>query len=314
MMRSVKLLIAMVALAVMCENATAQLDILKRGVQRGVERAVERKVEEKSEEVVNKKLEKAEEQRTKGEAELEKSLERIAVGMEEIQKIQEEVDVAVAEIPEISNMPYTPSESEFAFFAMKKGAVQVFVSKDDRGKITSQTRNTVTEITGKKNAFAIHYESEMLDEKGIPTNTENPLILKYRVVIKDGVMYLDMNGMFGAIEGLEGMQVSGTGMKIPNSLSVGQSLEDSSAKGKIGFISYSVTTTEGKCQAIEDVTVAAGTFRCYKVSQKSNSSSMGIKMETNTLTWYAKGVGTVKTETYDKKGKLLSTQELISNK
>ena len=72
--------------------------------------------------------------------------------------------------------------------------------------------------------------------------------------------------------------------------------------------------TEGKCLAEENITVEAGTFRCYKVSQKTNSSVMGIKTEGITLTWYAKGVGAVKTETYDKKDKLLSTQELILNK
>lgn len=34
----------------------------------------------------------------------------------------------------------------------------------------------------------------------------------------------------------------------------------------------------------------------------------------NTTAWYAKNVGAVKTETYDKKGKVMSAMELVSLK
>ena len=274
---------------------------------RNIERAVERKAEQR-----------AEEERARGEAEAEKGLNKAAEKIEEARKAQEEADAKadniLGEIPEVGNTPYTPSESEFAFFAMKKGNVQVFTSKDAKGKITGQARNTIKEITGTKNAFAIIYQSEILDAKGKPADKDNPLVLNYRVVVKDGIMYADMKGMFGAMEGLDGIQVSGTTMKIPNNLSVGQTLEDAAARVKAGFINSTAIMTEGKCLAIEDVTVAAGTFRCHKISQKVTTTTMGVKNESTTLTWYAKGVGAVKTESYDKKGNLQSVQELTSNK
>jgi hypothetical protein len=193
---------------------------------------------------------------------------------------------------------------------MKPRTVQEIVTKDEKGKVTGQIRNTITGITGDKNAFAIAYQSEILDEKGKPAGKETPMVFNYRIVVKDDMMYLDMKGMFGTMEGLDDMQVSGTAMKIPSKLTVGQTLEDASAKVRIGFINCTSVMTEGKCLAIEDVTVEAGTFSCYKVSQKINSSALGVKTEVTTLTWYAKGIGAVKTETYDKKGKLQSIQEL----
>ena len=315
-MRTTKLLIVTIALVMAYGNANAQFGI-QRAVQRGVERAVEKKAEEKAEEAINKAvekpLEKAEEQRARGEAELGKAIDKA-------QKAQEEADAKVAnipsEIPEVGNSPYTPSESEYAFFAMKKGAVQVIATKDAKGKITQQMRNTVKGITGAKNAFAINYESEILDAKGKPVK-DSPT-LNYRVVVKDGIMYLDMKEMFRGMEGTDGyevdMQVSGTAMKIPSNLSVGQSLEDAGAKVRIGVINCSAITTERKCLAIEDVKVEAGTFRCYKITQKTNAVMLGIRRESTTLTWYAKGVGTVKVENYDKNGNLQSSQELISNK
>ena len=307
-MNTIKFLILTIMFSVMCINTNAQLGGVNRAIQRGAERAVEKKAEQKAEEAVTKALEKAEADREQSKA---------AEAVEQAQQNQAEADAQVADLPEaiptVSNTPYTPSESEFAFFAMKKGVVQVFVSKDAKGKITSQTRNTIKNITGDKNAFAIEYESESLDDKGKPVNQDQPLIFNFRVVIKDGLMYLDMKGLFGTMEGIDGVQASGTAVKIPSNLSVGQSLDNAKASVKIGFINCVVIITEGKCLAIEDVTVEAGTFRCYKVSQKTNITTMGIKTEGTTVTWYAKGVGAVKTESYDKNGKLQSTQELKSN-
>ena len=322
-MKTTKLLIAIIALTMVCGNVNAQLGGIRKAAQRGfdraVEKTVEKRVEEKTEKVVNKAadqiLGETEEQSALEERRVGRSLDRLATmleeTLEEAQKMQEEVEIEIAEVPEVGDKPYTPSASEFAFFPMKKGAVQVIATKDAKGKITSQVRNTVKEITGAKNAFAIAYESEILDEKG--RANEGPLIFNYRIVVKDGIMYLDMKGLFGAMDGLDGVQVSGIAMRIPNNLAVGQKLEDASAKVKIGFINSSTTITEGECLAIEDVTVEAGTFRCYKVTQKTATSVMGRKTENTTLTWYAKGIGAVKTETYDKNGKLQSTQELISN-
>ena len=323
-MKKINFLIATITFSVMCANVNAQLDRLNRAVQRGAERALEKKAEEKAEEVVSKEIdkgfEKAETERAKGEAEAEKALNKAAEAIEEAEKNQAEAEAQVSDIPEaiptVSNTPYTPSESEYVFFSMKKGAVQMFVSKDAKGKITSQSRTKIKEITGDKNAFAILYESESLDEKGNSLDKDNPLILNFRVVVKDGLMYLDMRGMFGAMEGMEGsegMQVSGSAIKIPGNLSVGQKIDDAKASVKIGVFNCVMIMTEGKCLAIEDVKVEAGTFRCYKVSQKTNSTVLGIKSECTNVTWYAKGVGAVKTESYDKNGKLLSTQELKSN-
>jgi hypothetical protein len=41
---------------------------------------------------------------------------------------------------------------------------------------------------------------------------------------------------------------------------------------------------------------------------------MGLKMKSNNIDWYAKGIGIVKTESYDKGGKLQSHMELIELK
>ncbi|MDR2978843.1 MAG: hypothetical protein LBV02_00125 [Bacteroidales bacterium] len=295
-----------------CGKANAQWGI-GGAIKRGVERAVEKEAEEQVEKAIDKAFEDTEKEHQKGEEEAVKAINRLdsAIYANEMATLQ----VPDVEIPQVENTPYTPSESEWTFFAMKKGSVQTFAAKDDKGKITAQTRNTITNIVGSKNAFAIDYQSEMLDSEGKPLTGGNgqPMVFNFRVVVKDHLMYLDLKSMFAAMEGLEGVQASGTAMTIPNNLSVGQALPDASAKIKIGFINCTAAMTECKVIAEESVTTEAGTFRCYKILQKVNSSAMGVKIEGTTLTWYAKGIGAVKTETFDKKGKVIQTQEMIGN-
>lgn len=309
-----KILIGIITFIVMCNYANAQFG---RAIQRGVERGIERSVEKKAEEVTSKAIDdafnKSEHEQKNNEEDVKQATEQSETPQKSTKEGDANTTAVFDEIPEVSNTPYTPSESEFAFFAMKEGTEQWFVSKDAKGKITSQTRNKITSITGDKNAFAIAYESEMLDAKGNPENKENPGVLNFRIVIKDGEMYFDMKEMFSSMEGIENVQISGSAKKMPNTLTVGQTLPDASANVKVGFINCTATMTEGKCVAFENVSVEAGTFNCYKVSQKVNVTAMGSKNESNVLTWYAKGVGAVKTETYDKKGNLQSIQELKSH-
>jgi hypothetical protein len=52
-------------------------------------------------------------------------------------------------------------------------------------------------------------------------------------------------------------------------------------------------------------------FKCYKFSSDVNTSAMGIKAKAKNFDWYAKGIGTVRTESYDKNGNIQSHTELV---
>jgi hypothetical protein len=72
--------------------------------------------------------------------------------------------------------------------------------------------------------------------------------------------------------------------------------------------------TEGKCLSVENITVPAGTFKCFQITRTITTNTMGTNTVTRTVSWYAPDIGTVKTENYDDKGKLTSTQVLIELK
>ncbi len=61
-----------------------------------------------------------------------------------------------------------------------------------------------------------------------------------------------------------------------------------------------------KVEAKETITTPAGTFECYKISSEISSKVAFVNQKFKSVDWFAKGVGMVRTETYDKKGKLES--------
>jgi hypothetical protein len=65
-----------------------------------------------------------------------------------------------------------------------------------------------------------------------------------------------------------------------------------------------------KVEAIEKVTTEAGTFECYKISYDVFVDGM-IDFNSKGIEWIARDVGAVRSETYNKNGKLTGYTELI---
>lgn len=61
----------------------------------------------------------------------------------------------------------------------------------------------------------------------------------------------------------------------------------------------------------ETIKTGAGTFNCYIVEETVDVKMAGVNEKSTTKSWYARGIGIVKEETYEKK-KLVQSRELIS--
>jgi hypothetical protein len=73
----------------------------------------------------------------------------------------------------------------------------------------------------------------------------------------------------------------------------------------------SVNTTNRQVEGRETVTTPAGTYDCVVISW-DHESKMGIKVSGSAKQWLAEGVGMVKQENYNKKGKLAGYMELTA--
>jgi len=203
------------------------------------------------------------------------------------------------------------------FFPTKEGTVLIYKSFDKKDKVTSMLKYTIKNVKISGSNMDVTYLCESIDPK-------DKLIFKEEITIhqKGDKLYLDMSNFINkAAFQQEGeipanIEVTGNNMEIPLNPTPGDILPDAHVAMalKMGFMNMKISAdlTNRKVEAIEDITVKGGTFKCYKFSGDVNSLAMGIKVQAKTVEWFAKGIGTVKTESYDKKGELTGRTELVA--
>lgn len=210
-------------------------------------------------------------------------------------------------------------KAQETFFPTKEGTVLIYKTFDKKDKVTNTLQYTIKQVSISGSDMDITYQCESIDPK-------DKLVFKEEITIhqKGDVLYLDMSNFINKAAFQQNgeipaeIQVKGNNMEVPLNPQPGDVLPDANVEMalKMGFINLKVSAdvTNRKVEAIEDVTVKAGTFKGYKFSSDINSSAMGIKVKASNIDWYAKGIGTVKTESYDKNGNLQSRTELVELK
>ena len=215
----------------------------------------------------------------------------------------------------------TGLDAQNVFFPTKVGTVLTYSTVNPKGKVEGYVRQTITDVKGSGSNMTISYLSEVLDKD--KPNCDPVMSMPLTITIKDGVMIMDLSAMMPSQNGNPQMgdvkmEITGVPTEIPTNLQVGQTLKDANMvmSMNMGFLKMKteVNMTDGKCLAIEDITVPAGTYKCHKVTQTAQATVMKIKSTSTTLTWYTPGIGSVKNETYDKNNKLQSSMELVSVK
>ena len=195
---------------------------------------------------------------------------------------------------------------------MEKGTVIELNHYDKKGKISGTTRQEIIDKQTSAGAIELTTQNTFFDEKG-----EELMSSELTMACRDGVFTFDMD-QFLNDEMLAGMQemdfrIEGDNLEFPSKMNVGDVLKD----GEISLIvenmpMMNMTTTvhNRKVEAIETVTTEAGSFECYKISYDVFTDAM-IDIRIKGIEWIARDVGAVRTETYNKNGKLTGYTELV---
>ena len=202
---------------------------------------------------------------------------------------------------------------ESGYMPFKQDLSFELTSYDKKGKVSSVPKQMITALDEMDGGFEARVEMEIADEKG-----ENVTTGKYDMQCKDGVIYVDVSSMLDprtmeTVSSME-MEMSGDALQFPNQLEPGQTLPDGTLVMKaktngMTLMTISMDITNRRVGELETVTTPAGTFECVKISQDSQMKML-VKKTFRSTSWYAKGVGMVKTENYDKKGNLESSTVL----
>ncbi len=202
------------------------------------------------------------------------------------------------------------------YFPLNEGSIYVIKNYDKKDKLTGWSKQTIKKKETTATGINVTLSVENYDTKADTAISKGEL--KYEC--KDNVLYVDMNSMLapGSMTAYEGMDVKVTteNMTMPSTLKVGDVLDIGKVDVKVSSngmqIFNSVTSiTNRKVAAIESITTPAGTFECYKLTYDVESKMM-FSVTMSMVEWYSKEAGSVRSEAFDKNGKLTSYSVLES--
>lgn len=191
---------------------------------------------------------------------------------------------------------------------MKKGVEFEIKSYDKKNRLESTTKHVINKVAsqGGKTVATVHVVTT--DSKGEETvNANYEMICDGDQITIDTITLLKekLSASLSESNSDAEAKVSGTNAVLPNNLSVGQELPDAIMDMEIMAgtmkMDFGVKSYNKKVVGEETITVPAGTFDCVVVTENTDTKMLISKKTTSKL-WYAKGVGLVKQEEYNKKG------------
>lgn len=138
---------------------------------------------------------------------------------------------------------------------------------------------------------------------------------------EDGIFKMNMEQFVSpaTMQSVEEMdvEIDASDIEYPTDYDENTTLPDASIKIKAGMNGMTVMTietyiTNRKTENKETIETEAGSFECLKMSQTTEVKNKILNMKTTSKEWFLPGFGVVRSESYDKKGKLTGYTELTS--
>lgn len=196
------------------------------------------------------------------------------------------------------------------YIASNKGATMELRNYSRKGKLQNIVRLKVSDKTEANGKTMLDVDYAYYDKKDKNLRAKG----KYKAMCENGVFKFE----FGAMTPVAGQQ-KGSNMKIdiesdyldiPANPSVGQTLQNGTmrmkvqAQGMPKMFNTNVNMRNRKVVGLEKITTPAGTFDCVKIAYDSEVKMSFMKTRSRIVEWFAKGVGLVRSEYFNKRGKL----------
>lgn len=199
------------------------------------------------------------------------------------------------------------------YFSFKKGMKIEMASYDKKDKLTATVKYEIIDYKPAGSGMTLVMSTATYDGKGA-------LLAKGDAMGKceNGIYYADVRNITSDMMPKSAdvkVDITGEQLVYPPNLKVGDKLKDASIKVETGMASgmklMSMTANIGDRQVagFETIETPAGKFECAKITYTLNMKFLGNRTM-NGVEYLAKGVGVVKSETYDSKGKKQSSMVL----
>ncbi len=212
-----------------------------------------------------------------------------------------------------------------AYFNFSEGAEYEMTHYNKKGKKTGKTLTRIIALDEFDGEIVATVQGIAYDKKD-----EEITQLQYEYRCDDGTLKLDLSTMIPR-ESFENnpevqFEMSGDFLEIPSDLKVGEKLPDGSINGKMvlsesgpmATMDMSVKVKNRRVDSEQEISTPLGSFPCYKITYDLASSmkmmGMNIANESSGIDYISEGIGVIKSESYDKKGKLSAYSLLTAYK
>jgi hypothetical protein len=201
------------------------------------------------------------------------------------------------------------------YFPVETGSVREMTNFDKKDKQTGRIVQTILDKNESGGTVTLEVETVIFDDKDDEINRS-----ELEISCENGLFKIDMSDyvseMLQAYQTME-IELDGDNLVFPANISVGDELPDGQLNIKVSssgmtIMNMDVSIKNRKVEAREEITTPAGTFDCYRISYVTTSETRLISTEFNNMEWIAENVGVVKSESYDRKGKLTGYSLLTS--
>lgn len=203
------------------------------------------------------------------------------------------------------------------YFCCKQGTVlQYQRAKAESGKIEYNHTMTIVSVNKTDNGSRdISYTSDFKKENG--RQMYGGIVSLSAKVNANGDTELNVATSLLAVLtnylSSDKVSVEGGESVLPSSLKADMTLPEVHAKAKASIIKYTVDVIERSVLRTEKITTPAGSFDCVVVQEHKVEKGAGRNRNTVSQTWYARGIGYVRHDTYEAEDMTLLTSEVLQS-
>jgi hypothetical protein len=216
----------------------------------------------------------------------------------------------------LSFLPAILAQDCDMYYPLKEGTTLQTKNYDAKNKLTGIVNQKVSKVNKLANGVEVAIQSQMLDK-----DQKELFNGEFTARCENGVYTVDMKNMINpsTMAGFKDMTVSieGDNLDIPRNAKPGDMLKGGKLTMKVttqsgvNIMNMTMTVSNRQVEAIEDVTTPAGTFKCVKISYEVETKML-MTMKSKAVEFYAKDIGLVRSESYNKSGKLAGYNVLSS--
>ena len=194
-----------------------------------------------------------------------------------------------------------------------KVTTQHFNKKD---KLTSTVTTEVKSVEMVEGKQKVVIETQSVDSDGIPSEKREMIYYCNGDVFEVDTKSMLNQDQMGAYESME-IEYTFENLQYPAKMTEGMTLNDGFVEAVvmnegIKMVTMRVDIKDSKVEAIESITVPAGTYEAAKINQTLVSKTGFITIQMQSVQWMVSDIGAVRTETYNKKGKLIGYSVISS--